>query len=423
MPSSYELLRASERLSVAQRFLTLRPRIVLVGAACNGACLALSGASAAQRLAVVAVFGLAVSSFFAEAWWLGRHRLTERWLWASLALTLLGLATGALVSGGIASPFLPLFFAPAVVGLAAFGRSRQSFGLLAVAAGLVLVVTSVGPLPGLPLIEPPWGAAMLAISTCVSLALLGVGVIGLVDAYAGVAAELERMREDALAEADQRAATVEQLGAHVAHELKNPLTAVRGLVQLVARKTDDRKQAERLAVVEAEVDRVLDALRGYLSFTKPVTELRRQDVDVRSLLEEVSALVEARAASRGVVVSVRGESVVEKLDPRRMRDAVLNLALNAMDAMPGGGHLELEIERLDGGLRLVVRDDGVGVAKDLAGRLGEPYASRSEGGTGLGVLIATGIVRQHGGALSFESSEQAGTRVTIELPAAVEGRT
>jgi signal transduction histidine kinase len=264
---------------------------------------------------------------------------------------------------------------------------------------------------------------MLAISTCVSLALLGVGVIGLVDAYAGVAAELERMREDALAEADQRAATVEQLGAHVAHELKNPLTAVRGLVQLVARKTDDRKQAERLAVVEAEVDRVLDALRGYLSFTKPVTELRRQDVDVRSLLEEVSALVEARAASRGVVVSVRGESVVEKLDPRRMRDAVLNLALNAMDAMPGGGHLELEIERLDGGLRLVVRDDGVGVAKDLAGRLGEPYASRSEGGTGLGVLIATGIVRQHGGALSFESSEQAGTRVTIELPAAVEGRT
>ncbi|MFO0612256.1 MAG: HAMP domain-containing sensor histidine kinase [Polyangiaceae bacterium] len=413
MSSSYELLRSRERLLVGRRFLVLRPAIALVGAGANAILGGASSAPVHQKRALAIALGSTVVAFFAEAWALRRRALDETWLFTSLALTLVALAVGSCLAGGLASPLLPLLFAPIVVGFAAFGRSRASAALMTTGALSLLLLAALGPLAAFPPLPAPWVSRMTLASALTSLALLGVGVIGLVDAHARVSAQLEGMRADVLEEAERRARSVDRLGAQVAHEVKNPLAAARSLVQLVARKAEARDR-DRLDVVLAEIDRALDTLQGYLGLAKPMTDLTMADADLRDILEETAAVLEARAAQRRVRVRVEGPSLRAAVDRSRLRDAVLNLALNAIRAMPDGGELGLEVAP---GPTLSVVDDGEGMSEAMLARAGEPFASESEGGTGLGIAIARGVVAQHGGALRFESAKGQGTRAIIELRA------
>jgi signal transduction histidine kinase len=261
---------------------------------------------------------------------------------------------------------------------------------------------------------------MLLLSSLASLALLAVGVIGLVEAHGRIAAELDRMRADMLKEAERRALSVEHLGAQVAHEVKNPLSAARGLVQLVQRHVDDAKDQERLNVVVSEVDRALAVLSDYLTFARPLSDLALARVDLRSVLEDVRGVLEARAAEKAVLVRVRGPRLEAWVDRQRLRDALLNLALNALTALPRGGTLSLSAEQTDAGPLLRVDDDGPGMSQGQLSRLGQPFASESEGGTGLGVLLAQSAARQHGGQLYFESSQGAGTCALLQLPRATQ---
>jgi signal transduction histidine kinase len=415
--TSLELLQTRERLLVGRRFLILRPKIVALGALGNAAMLALSGAPVLQKAVLAGALGATVLAFFAEALWLERRALSERWLLTSLALTLVVLAVGALASGGLGSPLLPLLFAPVVVGFAAFARTRPSALLFGIALCALLVLALAAPLPGFHAPPAPWSSHMLLISAAMSLALLAVGVIGLVDAHARIAASLERMRGDLLKEAERRAASVEHLGAQVAHEVKNPLTAVRGLVQLVLRKADDEKDRQRLSVVVSEVDRALEVLQGYLSFARPLSELSLGTVDARVLLEDVAGVVEARAYERNVRVELSGEGIALVVDRARMREALLNLALNALAAMPEGGVLALSCDMKDAmTARLCVVDTGAGMSAELLARIGHAFTSEAEGGTGLGVLMARSVARQHGGELFYASELGRGTAASIELP-------
>lgn len=417
MPTSLELLRTRERLRVGARFLTLRPQIVAVGALGNAACMAGSSAPAVQKLALGAALGATVIAFFAEAAWLKRRALTERWLFASLALTLLVLSVGGLLSGGLVSPLLPLLFAPVVVGFAAFARAPQSGLLLGVAATALLLLALVAPLAAFPPLPAPAALYMLLISALMSLALLAVGVISLVDAHARIAAELERVRADMLREAETRAMSVEHLGAQVAHEVKNPLTAVRGLVQLVQRKITDARDQERLNVAVAEIDRSLELLHDYLTFARPITDLTLAETDLRALLDDVAGMLEARALERRVAITVRGDVLSIVADRQRVREAVLNLALNAITAMPQGGALELRTAVSAERAVIAVQDNGVGMSSELIGELGKPFRSEAERGTGLGVLVAQAVARQHGGRLRYESAPGAGTTALLELAA------
>ena len=415
MSSSLELLRTRHRLRVGARFLTLRPRIVALGALGNAACTMTSSAPAMQKVALAAALGSTVIAFFAEAAWLKRHPLTERWLLWSLFLTLLVLASGVALSGGLISPLLPLVFAPVVVGFAAFARSAESLLLLGVAVCALVVIALIAPMPAFPPLPSPAALYMLLISTLMSLALLAVGVISLVDAHAQIADELERMRADMLQEAEHRALSVEHLGAQVAHEIKNPLTAVRGLIQLAQRKIADARDQERLNVAVSEIDRSLELLRSYLTFAKPLADLELSQLDVRALLEDVAGVLEARAHEHSVRVEVGGESLSVTADRRRVRDAVLNLALNAITAMPQGGKLELRAMSSADLIRILVIDNGAGMSPELLQELGKPFVSEAEGGTGLGVLIAQAVARQHGGTLRFESVPGRGTTAILEL--------
>jgi signal transduction histidine kinase len=416
MPKSHELLRTRERLLVGRRFLTLRPKIVAFGVFANGLLLSRSSAPDAQKGALLAALGLTALAFFVEGAWVRRRGLSERWLFASLTLTLVALSTGAALSGGMSSPVLPLVPTPVVVGFAAFEKSRRSLLLLAVALTALVLVAWLGPSSTFPALPLATASHMLLVSSVLSLLLVWVGVVGLLEAHSRIASELDRMREDMLNEAERRATSVEHLGAHVAHEVKNPLAAARGLVQLVQRKTSDERDRERLDVVVREVDRALGILADYLSFARPLGDLSLAEVDLGALLQDVAGVLEARASERGVRLELGDARVSTLGDRQRLRDAVLNLALNAIQAMPRGGTLRLSAIESDGCVSIGVLDDGTGMTEDQKARLGQQFASASEGGTGLGVLLARAAARQHGGELHFESAPGKGTRATLQLP-------
>jgi signal transduction histidine kinase len=416
MPKSYDLLRTRERLLVGQRFLTLRPKIVAFGVAGNAFFLSRSHAPEIQKIALLTALGFTALAFFVEGAWVRTRGVSERWLFASLTLTLVALSIGAALSGGMSSPVLPLVPTPVVVGFAAFEKSRRSLSLLSVALTALVLVAWLAPLDAFPALPSATVSSMLLVSSVISLLLTWVGVVGLLEAHSRVASELDRMREDTLREAERRATSVEHLGAQVAHEVKNPLAAARGLVQLVQRKTSDERDRERLDVVVREVDRALGILGDYLSFARPLGDLSLAEVDLRALLEDVAGVLEARASERGVRLELGGSQASLLGDRQRLRDAVLNLALNAIQAMPRGGTLRFDVHEGGGRVTISVLDDGTGMTDEQKARLGQQFASEAEGGTGLGVLLARAAARQHGGELHFESAPGKGTRATLELP-------
>ncbi|ABS27175.1 HAMP domain-containing sensor histidine kinase [Anaeromyxobacter sp. Fw109-5] len=216
-------------------------------------------------------------------------------------------------------------------------------------------------------------------------------------------------------EALTRARDLEQLGAKVAHELKNPLTAVKALLQLGLRNPAEAASHERLALVEREVARMLEILQRYLACYRPLEELEPTPVALGPLAADTLLALSARAADAGVRLSTRGDATAEA-DPRRLREALQNLVSNGIEATPRGGEVVVEVLARADGAEIVVRDTGRGMAPDTLRRLGTPFFSTREDGTGLGVVLARAAIARHGGTLRYESAPGKGTTARATLP-------
>jgi signal transduction histidine kinase len=165
-----------------------------------------------------------------------------------------------------------------------------------------------------------------------------------------------------------------------------------------------------------EVARMEAVLRDYLSFSRPLEDLRVGAVDLRELAESVVVLLEGRAAAGGVRIERAGESVRMGGDPRRLEEALLNIATNAIEATPTGGRVTIRTERRDGGAAIVVEDTGKGMSASVLEKVGTPFFTTRREGTGLGVVLARAALAQHGGRLDYASRPGEGTTVTLTLP-------
>jgi len=185
----------------------------------------------------------------------------------------------------------------------------------------------------------------------------------------------------------------------------------------VARSANDPKIAERLAIVAAEADRLQSTLDGFLSFSRGLDELQLGPVVPYALARELTVLLETRAADVGVSLEVKGsEELVLNADGRKLRQALLNLVLNALQASPAGETVTIEIAKCCGGAACIkVIDRGQGMTAEVLERIRKPYFTTKAGGTGLGLAIARALVEQHGATMTIESTENAGTTVTFEL--------
>lgn len=393
-------------------FLRARPLIVAPVALTNALLVFASGAPRLQRVLLALCLSSALVLFFVERWWLRRAAVGERWLAASLMLTSIFLALACALSGGLSSPALPLTLAPIAVATAAFGKSRLTIlsGVVSASAAVMLAMLPPGvPFPAIP---DPWARAMTLTSLFGLLALSYAGIAGLVGAYVSTAEVLDRMRMTTIEETASRMRATEQVGAKVAHELKNPLAAIKALLQLS--RSADEKVARRLSVALGEVDRIEIVVRDYLAFTRPLADLRMEEVNLRALVDDVAAVLDARAENRGVALVKLGESVIVQADHRRLREALYNLVDNAIAASPPDAVVHIRLETVPDSARISVLYRGSGISANLVDA--PPFTTTKPEGTGLGLTIARAALAQHGGHLRFSPNPEGGTVAIMELP-------
>ncbi len=401
---------------VGATFLRVRPWVVVGPAAATMAALATSGAPL-TRVMLVAVVQVSMLAFFiTEAVGLARAGrvayVSPRRLGWSLVITVTGLGIASGLTGASRSPLLPMLLAPVGIAFAAFGARPVGLRVLVYLAGWLVVLAGWGAVDAWPAIPRPAADFIALSAVALAAVLLWFGVAALTTAHAATAADLDHLRRRALEEASSRLNDLEAVGAKVAHELKNPLAAVKALTQLNARQ---RPEDPHDPVILRELDRMAATLDAYLSFARPLDDLRWQRVAPRSLATHVAQALAGRAHQQGVELDVRADDGEALLDPARLTDALSNLLSNALDASPRGAAIRLTVALEPGRVRFEVEDRGPGMDAATLGRLGTPYFTTRDGGTGLGVVLARTVARQHGGDLTYDTEPGRGTTARLSV--------
>jgi signal transduction histidine kinase len=232
----------------------------------------------------------------------------------------------------------------------------------------------------------------------------------------------EEKQRAALGEELRKAEHLAALGrllAGVAHEVRNPLTAIRSTVQLWERLPTQARTPESLAAVVAAVDRINELVGRLLLFARAGHEVRRA-VDLNAVVTETLELVRARADGQGAKLEadlIPGLSPATAAD-QAVRQVVLNLVTNALQVMPAGGRLVCRTRALPGDrVELAVSDTGPGVPADLRDRVFEPFFTTRPDGTGLGLALCREVARQHGGDVTLDPGSGPGATFRLTLPA------
>jgi two-component system sensor histidine kinase HydH len=233
---------------------------------------------------------------------------------------------------------------------------------------------------------------------------------------------LHTYREDLEA---QRMAAVHTLTTGLSHEIRNPLNAAGLQLAVLERRLrripapEQAAALEPLILVRDEIRRLDHLLEDLLQYARP-RELEQKPVDVTSLVERVAQLLVSDADARGVtIVRTVEPTVTASGDEARLREVVMNLVLNALDASERGGEIRVRARKLGPvEIELSVEDDGAGVALEQREKIFQPFFTTKAQGTGLGLAIVHSIVTQHRGSLRLESSEKGGAAFRIRLPAA-----
>jgi len=216
-----------------------------------------------------------------------------------------------------------------------------------------------------------------------------------------------------------------QLTGGLAHEIKNPLSTIKLNLKLLGEQLAtgnaevDRRNALRLTRLQDEVQRLHDVLSEFLRFAGRM-EVARRDVDLRGLVEELNDFYRPQAEAAHVVLrtDVPPQPVTCSADPALLKQAVLNLMINATQAMGDGGELLLRLGTQRGRATLEVIDSGPGMDPDAARKLFQAYYTTRAGGTGLGLPLTRRIVRLHDGEIDVDTEPGRGTRFVVSLPLA-----
>ena len=218
---------------------------------------------------------------------------------------------------------------------------------------------------------------------------------------------------------NQRLATVGSLAAGIAHEIRNPLSSIKGFATYFKERYKDRKDDGEIAdVLIAEVERVNRVITQLLDFSRPVI-MDRRNIPAKEIIERSLQKIESQITGRTVQIqrNLQDEQAAIWFDADKMEQVLLNLYMNALDAMPEGGTLTVSLAAQKNGMaQITVADTGCGIApKDLS-RIYDPYFTTKSTGTGIGLAIVHRILEFHNGRIHVESEEGQGTTVTLLLP-------
>jgi signal transduction histidine kinase len=239
---------------------------------------------------------------------------------------------------------------------------------------------------------------------------------GLIQEISRTVEQLQQ-REHEILRAEQLAA-VGQIAAGVAHELRNPLTAIKMLVQTGLEEHPPSGLAtEELAVIEQSIRRMEQYIQIFLDFARPPRAERRR-IDLLEVVRRAVALVEGRARRQKVDLAMHlpDEPLVASLDPEQIQQVLVNVLINSLDAQPRGGMIEVGVGRHDGKVELEVSDRGPGLPAEIRGRLFEPFVTSKPDGVGLGLSICKRLIETNGGTIRIANAPGGGAAVAFTVP-------
>ncbi len=224
--------------------------------------------------------------------------------------------------------------------------------------------------------------------------------------------------EEQLRRAD-RLSALGELSAGLAHEVKTPLASIRGTAEILAGAATPEEREEFSGILLTEVDRLNRVVMDFLDFARP-QGVRESRADLNQAAREVLRLVAREAEQHGVVLEeeLGGDLPEVAVDPEQLRQVILNLAVNAIQAQPEGGRIRVRTVRGGEEVVLTVADAGPGIPAELTERIFEPFFTTREQGTGLGLSIVKKILANHGASIMIVGESGQGTTVTVRLAVA-----
>lgn len=344
-----------------------------------------------------------------------------------LYLGLMGQCAVIAITGGIESPLLFVIFLMPLGAGVVLGPGARSRGLLwsALVAPWIFVGLGVsglmpGTVPALLDLKPgfatilPYAASRAAAVNLASIVIYRLGLVIFETINRMLDAALEA-RRDALETQRERNRELVQLSSAIAHELKNPLATIKGLVQLIER--GGKNEARRFEVLNREVDRTRSILDEFLNFSRPLGDLTVETMDLSELLRELTALHEGIAEEAGVRIEPAPPGpVLVRGDRRKLGQALINLLQNALEASSPGQSVQWYLRTGDEAVNVGVSDQGMGMKQDIRVRATQIGATTKPGGSGIGLAVVRTIAEQHGGQLEIQTPAEGGCTVSLSLP-------
>lgn len=229
-----------------------------------------------------------------------------------------------------------------------------------------------------------------------------------------------RETEERLRRTD-KLSVVGELSASVAHEIRNPLTSLKGLVQLL--QMEDEKHQLYYQIMIDELNRINHIVSELLLLAKP-QQIKYTKADMQIILHDVISLLKTEASLHNIQIEfqVQSHPLMIECEPNQLKQLFINILKNAIEASSAGDVVNITLQSADNNVTVVVKDQGVGISKELLERIGEPFYSSKEKGTGLGMTVSFKIVQSHNGTIKFRSEPDVGTEVIVQLPIKHEGK-
>lgn len=217
----------------------------------------------------------------------------------------------------------------------------------------------------------------------------------------------------------ERMACVNQMAAGIAHEIRNPLTSIKGFIQLMARRTDKPPSPEHLELVLSEIGRIDNLINEFQLLARPLRDPVFEIINMSKLIKDVALLMEAQLHTKDINMQLQLPQLPQLAygDIAQLKQVFINLLKNSIEAVPSGGTIALAVGRQQDMLVVTVEDNGEGIPPSIIEKLGTPFFTTKANGSGLGLSVCYRIIHNHGGTIEVSSQQGRFTRFTVQLPA------
>lgn len=208
-----------------------------------------------------------------------------------------------------------------------------------------------------------------------------------------------------------------ELAAGIAHEIRNPMTALKGFIQLLESSNETDKHAMYFTVIKSELSRIETIINEFLLLSKP-QNVKFVKADLQQIMNETLDLLNAQAVLFNIQFTrLYTNSNTEMFcEPNQLKKVFINIVKNGMEVLESGGEIKVSINPMPDYFHIIIEDNGIGLSKEKLAKLGEPFYTTKEKGTGLGLMVSFKIIKEHEGKIEVESEEGVGTKFHIYLP-------